>query len=306
MKTIVVVTLNCLFFLPSICFSNIIASINVGTSYSGGAVTIPKPQSINNDTVLFSNDIVLSFFDQFSGIPEDQLLYHGEALDSNAALVKAGFKCLQTATWQIIGASGGYYATDDTVWSASLAFPDTLMHLDSLFGSFLRRESKGKWLFYTYPNPYPFIGFSSESAEGYNNIFYIHSTVNKMKLQFSHVYINFYDPIPGGTTRVDSIRLLWAVDSLGNGIFRPTSAIKGDFPPSPKTGKQYFNSGNIKTIRDLINSGRRVELYNPAGKLVGCMDGKKAPDALRLPPGILLYKMNVPDQPSVWGKLLVR
>jgi hypothetical protein len=70
--------------------------------------------------------------------------------------------------------------------------------------------------------------------------------------------------------------------------------------------KRGFTSGSINTLHDLIGSGMRVELYNPSGRLVGYVEGKKAPDMHRLPSGILLYKMNVPDQPPVWGKVLVK
>ena len=172
-------------FAPSVCFSSHL-SITINGPYASGVVSI-QTGSYHYDTITFSNAISLSFFDQTTMIPEPVKLDHGIAINGGSNLVKAGFNYFQGATWKKSSADSTleFYDSKDTIWPAATTFPDSLTHPDSLFDGTNGPPQTciGKWLYFTDGDLT--LGNWVGRIENFNNIIYIQTSQNKMKLQIS-------------------------------------------------------------------------------------------------------------------------
>ena len=293
-----------IFTLPSICFSGSLA-INCGSPYASGSITIqntgiPAVPKYSFDTIKFSNGISLSFFDQTSSIPEPARLFHGISISNSTNLIKAGFRYLPSATWEKIAADSSirFYASNDTVWALSKRYPDSLMFLDSLYNSGHVSVSKsGKWLYYT-DGDLTF-GDWAATIKNYTNIIYLQGTQSKMKLQISNLAIH---ASVGMQTRVDSLRIVWAVDSQGTGQFKDFTNIKSINKYFGNIEKQpSFNRRNGNGLRFFQSSGGRISIFDVRGRQFQIL-----PNSWRvMPKGVFIYKSDN-SKASAWGKLLMR
>jgi hypothetical protein len=243
--------------LPSACVATNL-SIDCEKPCSSGSVIMSRMF----DTIKFPNGVSLSFFDQTTLIPEPALLNHGLRVVSNRSNSKVGFKYLQSVNWITPSKSSTvkYYASSDTIWAVSNVFPGTLIQLDSLHNGDATKIP-GKWLYYTDGD----LSFGSWAGiiENSNNIFYIETNQNKMKLQVAKLFIN---QTIGIQTRMDSLRLLWDVDSLGNGKFTSSTGVKEIKKNACNNKSQLpFTKINPHYLKNNY-SGGQLSLFDMQGK----------------------------------------
>lgn len=235
-------------------------------------------------------------------------LFYGLAVDSSKDLVRKGFKYLQSAHWiqfpDTTIRSIWYYSSSDTDWAQSNVFPETLVNLDSLFRwqddfNFDSLSKSGKWFVRCDGND--ILGYGAGTIKNFKDIIYLETKKNKMKLQISKIYLK------GNINNqyIDSLEILWAVNSLGNGKFDQTTRIKPINKPAGKTGKrELFRLNSKESINNILRSGFHIDLFNPLGKQVSFQTGIS--DVDRLPPGVLIYRIDNSGQPPVLGKVLLR
>ena len=221
MRTKIVIVI---FLLSIICWSKTL-TVNTDSPYKNGIITIIQSssslnQEFNFDTIAFSNGISFSFFNQTSLIPEGAFLFHGIKIDTAVYLAKAGFKYLQTAHWES-DSTVKAYINNDTDWSSAKKYPDSLVKLDSLndLSNISNKIGFGKWLYFnnagTTPTPFSNAG----SSINFKTIIYLSTNNIKMKLQCTNVIINPIYPNNFNFLKVDSLKIRWMIDSLGNGNF---------------------------------------------------------------------------------------
>jgi hypothetical protein len=273
-------------------------SLDATSPYFGGVLTI---KSNSYDTLSFSNGITLIFFNQTTTIPEPVKLNHGLIIDHNANIVKSGFRFLKNAIWEKSNSEDSlkFYKSSDTIFALSYLFPDSLQGPDSLFDpSYLPtvRTGKGKWLYYTDGDLNMYTSWSIP-IENFKTILFIQSKFNKMKIQISDIFINPYPPLPL-QNKVDSLRILWAVDSLGNGKFDLTASIKNKNISKPATHRNF----RLNSIESIINSNSEAVFFSPTGKRVrpstvmrsGCN-----------PSGVFLYRVAALGKGNCLGRVLL-
>ena len=84
--------------------------------------------------------------------------------------------------------------------------------------------------------------------------------------QISNIFIN--TPF-GWNSKVDSLRLIWAVDSLGNGQFKEFTTIKGFNNPFNRTHRQpSFSLLNGNELRFIQSASEPISLFDIQGKRI--------------------------------------
>ena len=237
----------------------------------------------NYDTINFTNGAMLFFYDQTTVILEPVRLVHGIAVTNGTDIIGKGFKFLPTFPWKksSIDSTVNLYSSNDTSWNLSVQFPDSLAPLDSLYESHNMSE-KGKWLYFTDPEK-SFDFTTPKPIENFKTIMYVATKKGKMKIQVSSQIIN----IPfGGSSRVDTIKILWATDSCGNGKFLPGTTIdKNNKSPSKglRPSPAFHPSFGVRSLADL-KRGEAISVFD--------MRGRRSPSiAYRLPAGVFLLKI---------------
>jgi hypothetical protein len=261
--------------------------IDVDTPYSSGGMNIPRfgyGQIFNY--LQFSNGVVIGTYSQSTSSLYSANLFYGLAVDSSKEVI-AGLKYTPSAYWQKCTADVviSLYINNDTAWSQTGIFPETIVPLDSLFDLPYNspKIGKGKWVYNCgrIGEVQPVSSWAN-SAKNYNSILYFHTKRNKMILQVSKIWTSWQPPSPMfGVMLVDSLHLQWSVDSLGNGKFRPASAVKQE---------KNIGMRNVLNTRSLLIrtdypdqrvfnlAGRAVSSGNkiqPKGVLVGLSGTEK-------------------------------
>ena len=216
-----------IFILSTMCMASALSIDNNG-AYASGSLLV-------RDTMKFSNGATLCFYKQGQDAMslEGAFLFSGVAVDTGHAIVKKGFRYITNGTWQK-DTLVSVYINNDTNWAQSNAFPDALVHLDSLLnatGMISTGIKMGVWIWYRDFHNNPEFDLS-QPCKNYNTIFYIQTQTNKMKVMVSKFYTHF--DWAGLTRNLDSIQILWAVDSLGNGKFQTPTSIKTTVPSNKK------------------------------------------------------------------------
>ena len=242
-------------------------SIHADTAYQSGVLTLSHYSP--NDKIWFSNGITISLYAQDPGVcgalgRSD--VFGGIAVDSCDSLVDAGFRYVQTGEWQMDRAVD-IYANNDTDWVNTGTFPDTLEELDSLYGNGVAGGSKaGKWLFSYDFAPQQDFTQVYHASKNIKTLFYIQSKTNKLKLRVSNILFNY------SGTQIDSIKLLWAVDSLGNGKFMMPTSIKSKptirFASKSSSSNQYRKSILGYGFGARNQNLQNVAMYNLKGELI--------------------------------------
>jgi hypothetical protein len=282
-----------IFILSSACFAKSI-SIDCAKPYASGSLTIqvngvPANPVYVHDTINF-NGVTLSFFSQKTLIPEPCLLNKGLIFTNISGIAKMGFKYSQSTNWKKTAESTiEYYSSGDTIWDAAIAFPDYLAHLDSLHNGD-STKLPGKWLYYT-DGDLTFGSWASR-LENYNNIIYIQTNQNKLKLQVSHLFIS---PGLGIRTRMDSLRIYWAVDSLGNGKFSALTNVKRKKTSGSNKSQLSFMRISDNYLKN-NNSCNQISLFDMQGKCIN-----KTPQTT----GVFIYKI-IENKTSLMRKVILR
>lgn len=214
-----------LLLLSSICFTD---TIDVLQPYQSDSIIINNPYG----SLIFSNGIVFRFIRFSGGTLEDSYELISAVIENHQ---RAGFKYSPNANYvnvkpkpssfalNISNDSMKFYSNMDTNWEKSDFFPDSLIPLDLVFNGYDYGDSlshfSGKWVMqrqYSMSTAYPLF---ESPLEGFNNIIYIQTNYNKIKLQICNM--NFIDKVvtPGAERTLVSMTIKWASDSLGNGRF---------------------------------------------------------------------------------------
>jgi hypothetical protein len=229
-----------LLVIPVLLFHQLIFSNNIAISldsgYCWGATWLGIQNYQTSDSINFSTQLSLKIIPSPENIP----------VGGTAGL--SYFLVLLTNSYQKIGykfdhqiSRGPYIAypdystlsinNPDTFWNSVNKFPDSLLILDSLNiynkDTFSYSLGIGKWCFNNSGADIDFGCYYTYTLKNYNAIIYAQYNYNrKMKLQIDNFHqgiVKTYSPNhPCGPVnyQIDSVHILWAADSMGNGIFK--------------------------------------------------------------------------------------
>jgi len=176
----------------------------------------------------------------------------------------------------------------DTIWNSVHKFPDSLLLLDSLNTLVYNNKDTiysfigmGKWCFKNFTGDMVFGCFYYKTWENYNAIIYALCHDNrKIKLQvdnFHKIISKPYPPCGPDYDQIDSVHILWAADSMGNGIFKhpPVSAMDQSRPNFPGIS-QSFDKINIQSTTNSVEFNlpsksspiKSLKIYSLKGSLV--------------------------------------
>jgi len=179
------------------------------------------------DTVHFSNGLVVTPAWYHSTIPEEWYPWWGALMVLYDSCDSTGLRPQSSLIRQQIHPGNPRVtqtlAIADTIWDSSLRYPDSLWLLDSLRPSGSYVYAVGKWCFMA--------ADTTIARPGWNGLFYVKALDGtRMKLQ---VHGHEVDTPASLQPAVRSLRLRWAVDSAGNGVFMPPLATHGHRAPTP-------------------------------------------------------------------------
>lgn len=302
------------------CACGILASVGIANAagvqpYQSGEMTLfPYRVSEEVTKITLAGDIRIKMFVGYSvAIGGWAYLEGGFALDTSAAL-SGGF-AYDTALASI-PYDGSFFmwnnsyttGSPDTVWANALKFPDSLAPLDSFFPTRLGPQGRewdtldGIWTFYSYqyaPDDTWYYclsgGRAGLKADGRTIIYISYKNGTHIKFQVFQADLACTTTTRCGAGVCDlvSIRLRWACDSLGNGIFAPPTRVRAALPE----GASASVAGRPKCIVLQYPGSLPLKAdycgYDISGRFAGRFrDGVFAGRARAISPGIIIVKID--------------
>ncbi len=257
---IILILLNCYFVFGA----NI--SIHLDSGYCSGERWINNPEyQISSDSILFSSELSLNIVIP----PHKQLLHSGTPCFDYYSIVHNN--SFQNIVYKFNSAifkkSGEWISTEtsgnpDTIWNNALSFPDSMLLVDSIMdyygisGTSWLFMAMGKWLFDNCgPDPDDRC-YWIHMNENYNSIMYVLCNDNrKMKLQIDRCKkkeFSVHLKCNEAKYWIDSVHILWAADSAGNGIFKPSPTKAFNQRISNGINSLSSNLIQIKSMNEII------------------------------------------------------
>jgi hypothetical protein len=273
-----------LFIQQSIFPNNI--KIPVDSGYCWGQIGM---SAFKKDSISFSSNLALTHVGFTTGL----LGGGGPEYDHAITFIRNSFKTIGyrlNSTIEIKSNSCCPNSTrtignPDTIWNTSIIYPDSLIALDSIIFSRLDTASYfrgiGKWCFGNSGPDIDFRCYYYHINENYNAIIYAKCNDNcKMKLQvdkFHKFMANPNPPCGPEYDQIDSVHILWAADSMGNGIFKhpPVGVMEQGRPKIPGIS-QSFDKINIQSTTNSVKFNlpsqsspiKSLKIYSLKGSLV--------------------------------------
>jgi hypothetical protein len=223
-----------------VCPNNI--TIYLDSGYCSGGIWVGKINRPSSDKIVFSDTVIFPQELLFSIVLSPEVIlasgtpgfsyfmvfskefYKTLGYKFNQQIIKRPYTQTPVLSTEALN-------NPDTIWNSFQKCPDSLLILDSL--NTLRINNKdtistsigmGKWCFRNI-GPDPDFGcYNFHTYENYNAIIYAQCNDNrKMKLQvdkFHKFMANPNPPCGPEYDQIDSVHILWAADSMGNGIFK--------------------------------------------------------------------------------------
>jgi hypothetical protein len=268
-------------------FSNNIA-ISLDSGYCWGQIGM---SAFKQDSILFSSNIALTHVGFTNGS-----LGGGPEYDHAIVFIRNSFKNIGYRLNININKkvffspnSTKTIGNPDTNWNIALNFPDSLIFLDSIIlnissDSAYNYRGIGKWCFGNSGPDIDFGCYGGGPYENYNAIMYVTCNNNqKMKLQIDKVHQAAVKTWPANhpcgpvNYQIDSIHILWAADSMGNGIFKhpPVGVMEQGRPKIPGIS-QSFDKINIQSTTNSVSFNlpsqsspiKSLKIYSLNGSLV--------------------------------------
>lgn len=271
-----------LLFMLTCHFLSFSKIVDVSRPYSSDSLIF---SSYEFDTINFSNEVKVypCFFSATVTTGSGSYEYCAIAIENYS---KAGYKYLKKAGYEDLKSvsesyaffdpenTTRYYSNSDTDWIESKLFPDSSVQLDTIVsGNVVDTDfvGYGKWIIQLDNNGSLVYLYYESALKGYNIITYINTNHNNMKMQICDM--SFRDTVinPGAWKLLRSMKLRWAVDSLGNGIFNVPTHTCRDF---------YHDKTSYKNINSKFKTG----FYSLLGKKITNVNY-----SYRLSNGVYLY-----------------
>ncbi len=247
--------------------SSISVNIPVGNGYCSGKMWVYPYKNPSSDSMVFSTGMSFVIIPPLELSPlSGSACSHYSIIYSNDSFTRIGYKFDSSIIKNPLDA-GRHARTlttgnPDTVWANAPSFPDSLLLLDSIKSYYGYSDSL--YLFIAFGKRL-FGNCSDDSCrwflktDNFNAIMYVQCNDNrKMKIQIDSFKVDSVEISPAFQCddkkyRIDSVHILWAADSAGNGIFDPASlgpinrgAFKGGLPSLSS------NCANMKTLNGII------------------------------------------------------
>ena len=223
--------------------------------YASGEIIIPydiatQNQDINmwyRDTTSFSSGIRITVMELNQMITRNYLAYGGLVFIDTLSSVNYKFhESLEKVyeQWDPSNLGQGMFTitinNPDTKWNDALHFPDSLAPCDTFirivdFNPDNPIFTKARCIYRTWW----YIGEEinkTSNMPNYNGIIYVKPNNNMhMKMQISEFQILEKEGMNGTNYYPDTIKLLWAVDSAGNGMFKHDPVLNKHIIPNKNT-----------------------------------------------------------------------
>lgn len=266
--------------------------INI-SPYSYGEIIIPynlQNTNINKwyeDTITFSSGTKIAYMELNQMITRNYLAYGGLVFIDTVSSVYYKFneslgKYNGIDTLNL--SQGMYSATinnPDTIWNEAMHFPDSLAPCDTfVYGLYGSRDdvicSKARCIYKIYSTYVDNYTYHTKNEEGYNSILYVRDLNNvHLKIQI-YVFKTVEKQNMNTDTFPDTIKVLWAADSCGNGIFKH-EPVSNKYNLSNKIEEKTntillskLNGISYLILSNVLNKNEefQINIYNVKGKRI--------------------------------------